>query len=519
MNELGSPAVKKVLILPFDVQGENADVMDSRAVLEELTDRLTRYPEVEVGSKSTSLFLAQNPLPAARLLSEYAFEFLIEGGIKAGPDGTAISLRLLSTRKDATLLQLKHKVNEADIMASLGQMVQQVYFKLLDNDGAESVVPEAPATKAEEFYIQGLYHWNRYTHDELKLAIGYFKKAIQQNKFYDKAYAALADCYCVIGVMGYAEPASAFQQAKSYVQQAFTLSNKRAELFTAAALVNMFLDRDYAQAKANLSQALLLNDTSAKAHHTFAMYYLHTLDLEAAERHAQFNIKRAPLDIPYYDMLCRIYLYKREFKRGLHLIRKAQTLDQESFELKELEGHLYMHIGQIEKAIECYQRCLRADPEKAVYYSNLAYVFAKSTYHHDGREIEAKLEKLRNTDASLSNYHYARSMIKLGQLDYKGFFKHINLALDKGLGLFISELRCNPVYNEVRKDQRFKLLLERLSLNQIENPVSKKKLPASSLTLHTQTRESLTLDPQHLAYMESHRNYTRVYWFEQDILQ
>ena len=85
--------------------------------------------------------------------------------------------------------------------------------------------------------------------------------------------------------------------------------------------------------------------------------------------------------------------------------------------------------------------------------------------------------------------------------------------------MFIGEIICNPIYNEIRKDERFKTLLEKLNLNKTTQEPIKVKLTASSITFITKTKEKLTLDPQHLAYIESQGNYSKVYWFEQNILK
>lgn len=512
--------MKKILILPYHFPAELIrGPVTSESILEELIDLLLVYPVLRVSSKSTSHYLSKNPLPTDFLKEKYDIDFVVEGGIKAAENKFSISTRLLSTKDESVLLRIKHTFQEGQLTATLEDISSAIYQKTTGTQSPPAEPETRTKSKAEQAYLTGLSHWSRYTHEELKLAIKYFKNALRYDGSFVLAYAALADCYCVMGVMGFEEPKRAFLTAKSFVQKAFELNNKRSEIFVSAALVDMFLDRDYRQAKVNLSQALLLNKLSLKAHHTFAMYYLHTNDLAAAEKHALFNVRNAPLDIPHYDMIAKIYLYRKEFEKGMGYVQKALQIDPESIEIKELEGHLNMHLGNYEKAIECYQICRFQKPDNPLYYSNLAYVFSKSNYHLDSRKVIDDMLELKPKVNNASTFHFAQSIINLGQQNYNDFFEQINIALENGLGMFVGEIICNPIYNEVRKDQRFKLILERLNLNLLQEEKIKQNLPASSITFSTKTKEIFTIDPQFLAYIESQGNYSKVYWFEQNILK
>lgn len=511
--------MKRLLVFPYHLPIDISFVTDD--ILEVLIDSLLIFPSLNISSKSTSHYLHKNPLPNDILKEKYKIDFIIEGGIKVVESRLVISSRLLSTKNESILLRLRHSCTQDELPSTLQKLSTEIHEKI----NATSDIPEytevikETLSKAEEHYLKGVYHWNRYTFEELLMAVKYFKNAIRYDENFVLAYSGIADCYCVIGVMGFELPKTAFELAKSYVQKAFKLNNKRSEIFVSAALVNMFFDRDYALAKINLSQALLLNKASLKAHHTFAMYNLHTNDLHSAEKHALFNIKNAPNEIPHYDMIAKIYLYKKEFDKGLSYAEKALQLDANSIEIKELEGHLNMHLKNYEKAIECYQICLFQNPNNPLYYSNLAYVFSKSNYHLDSRKVLEDMAKLKSRIGNLGTFHYAQSIINLGQLDYKTFFKNINIAFENNLGMFIGELICNPIYNEIRKDKRFNILLKKLKLDFTSQEPTKNKFPASSITFLTKTKEKFVVDPQYLAYIESQGNYSKVYWFDQNVLK
>lgn len=296
--------MSSLLILPFHLKESKKISFTNEDILEELIDITSTFSSIHVSSKSTSKYLFNNPVPFNQLKKTFNIDFLIEGGIKMVNGEFVISSRLINTENDTTLFKWKYYFNSNE----LSSILQSIASKTHQLTTANINDIEEDKNKAQEHYLTGLKHWKRYTHEELKTAIRHFKNSIKYNNNFSLSYAAIADCYCVIGVMGFENPTKSFITAKSFIQKAFNLNNKRSETFVSAALINMFLDRDYNQANTNLTQALLLNKNNLKVHHAYAMYYIHLNNFLSAEKHALINIKNAPLETPHYHIIAQIYL-------------------------------------------------------------------------------------------------------------------------------------------------------------------------------------------------------------------
>src|SRR5205085_7614882 len=48
---------------------------------------------------------------------------------------------------------------------------------------------------AYQAYLEGRYHWSRYTRTGMEKAIGHFREAIELDPNYALAYAGIVDCY------------------------------------------------------------------------------------------------------------------------------------------------------------------------------------------------------------------------------------------------------------------------------------------------------------------------------------
>jgi len=53
--------------------------------------------------------------------------------------------------------------------------------------------------EADESYLKARYFWNKRTADGLKIAVAYFKQAIDEDPNYAQAYAGLGDSYNLLG--------------------------------------------------------------------------------------------------------------------------------------------------------------------------------------------------------------------------------------------------------------------------------------------------------------------------------
>jgi len=469
-------------------------------------------------SRSTSLYIQNNPLPSKELKERFDIDYVIEGNIKP-KDGTfEIATRLFKTDKEELILNTKLSFELENWTTSLTPLVKEI-----SDSVGESKMLNYPKSdeqnKARELYLRGLYHWHRYRYEEMLLAINFFKKSIKENKDYALPYAAIADCYSIIGIMGFDRPKEVFQTAKEHVNKAIVLNDKRSESYVSAAFISMFYTRDFKKAKINLEQAIKLNKDSVKAHHALAMYYIHKKELDKAEKHSLITIKLDSLALPHYAMMIRISIYKKNFEQAMDYINVALNIEENSLPfLLELRGFVEVITGKIESAIEDFTFCLdkvNADP---LYYANLAYAYSKSNFYNESRELEQQLEKLKSPKDT-GTYDYAKALIKLGRADYSSFFSHMKKAVNSNLGMLPGELMCNPLFSEVRKDERYIELLKLCGLIESNDIVFKQRRPTSAVNITTNTSEILSFDPQDLSFIEGSDNYSTVYWHDEGVLK
>lgn len=509
--------MRKVLILPYYVE-TNLEELDylSEGILEELIYLFSTSSSLNTAPRSTSFYFKNNPIPLNEIKDRFNVDFLIEGSVKYKEGAYQISTRIFNTSNEEIILSTQSDFQLDNWTRTLDKLANDILLKIQGNP--ISTEQDNDTSQSREYYLRGLYHWHRYTHDEMLLAIEFFRKSIKENEFFALPYAAMADAYSIIGTMGYQQPIPAFKLARKFVSKSLSLNNKRSDSYVSAAMVDIFYDRNFQQAKINLEQAIKLNSENLKAHHTLAMYYIHKADFQNAEKHTSITIKLDPLALPHYTMMVRIQIYQKKFQLAMDYVNAAFNIDNQSLPLIELRGYINLFLGSIESAIEDFTNCQEKDARNPLYLANLAYAYSKANFYQESREIEQQLNTLDNRkDTGVIDY--ALAIIKLGQVDYKAFFRHTKKAIDLNLGFFPGELMCNPIYSEVREDMRFQKILEQCNLSDEKPKYKKSRKPSAVITILSNTSETLSIDPQDLCYIEASDNYCKIYWYEDGILK
>lgn len=508
----------KILILPYRYQKSKDDIdYISEGIVEELMNWLSRSKDLNICSRSTSLFLSKHHLPPQELYKQYQIDYVIEGSYKVEESKIILTSRVFSTRTDQLLLT----TNQPSPLKYWTQSVRDLAGQIRRVTNSTQPKPEDEILKtsqAKEYYLKGLYHWHRYTHKEMELAILAFKKSIKEDSNFALAYAAMADCYSIIGIMGFNTPKDAFEKANILLFKSLELNNTRSDTYVSAAFINIFSERNFPKANQNLERALTLNRNSVKANHTYAMYYIHLANFDLAEKHSAITIKEEPLAIPHYAMMIRILFYKKQFKRAIKIINQALKLDSESHVLLEYKGFYHLFSGEVEKAIDCFKLSLRYYPNNPMVLAHLSYTYSKAFFYEESSQVENQIKDLK-TKENEGIIAYALALVKLGQNKYNAFFEYAEQAVTIGIGIFPVDLKCNPLFTEVQKDKRYTSIMHKCGLLDHSIFPFPNRRAIERCQLKTGTAEVFHCDPQDILYIKANDNYCTIFCYNNGILK
>jgi tetratricopeptide (TPR) repeat protein len=124
--------------------------------------------------------------------------------------------------------------------------------------------------EAEELYLQGRYHWNKRTADDLTQALDDFTKSAERDPSYALAYAGQADCYNLLREYTSMPAGQAFPLALAAAEKAVELDDSLAEGHRALGFAYFHWNWNVAGGEQEFRRAIALNPNDVEAHHWYA---------------------------------------------------------------------------------------------------------------------------------------------------------------------------------------------------------------------------------------------------------
>ena len=126
--------------------------------------------------------------------------------------------------------------------------------------------------EAHDAYLKGRYFFNRPSDENLKKAIAQFEDAVRLSPDFAPAYSGLSDAYLWAGYNeGFLTAAEARPKAKAAAEKAVQLDDNSAEAHTSLAVFKLFYEFDWAGCEREFRRAFALNPNYAFAHDQFGL--------------------------------------------------------------------------------------------------------------------------------------------------------------------------------------------------------------------------------------------------------
>jgi tetratricopeptide (TPR) repeat protein len=135
-------------------------------------------------------------------------------------------------------------------------------------------VAKAANPEARELYLQGLYHWNKRTPDDLHQALDDFTQSIVHDPNYAPAYAGLANCYNLLREYTLMPASEAYPRAIAAAQRAIALDDSLADAHNSLAFADFYWAWDVPAAEREFQRAIALDPNSVVAHHWYATFLM-----------------------------------------------------------------------------------------------------------------------------------------------------------------------------------------------------------------------------------------------------
>ncbi len=301
---------------------------------------------------------------------ELNVQAVLNGRMVQRGDQLTLSLDLVDVRTGNQIWGERYMRKQIELVSLQSEIARDVVNKLrvrLSGADEQRVAKTYTADpEAYRLYLQGLYHWNKRTAEDIRKSIMFFQQAIDKDPSYAKAYAGLASAYLVL---------------PSYSRNLTKQELKEIDL----------------KKRAAVRQAQELDDSLAEVHAVLATLKENAWDFAAAEKEYKQAIKLNPNFASAHSFYSRFLGGLGRHEEAIAEINKAHELDPFSISINFNIGGRFRYARRFDEAIAQFKKVLGMEPNHPLTHLVLAWTYdAKGMYPEaiaEYRRADVLLEK------------------------------------------------------------------------------------------------------------------------------
>lgn len=455
-----------VAVLPFSDMSPGKDQESfCDGMAEELINALTQIPGLRVAAR-TSAFQFKGQARDARQIGHILnVSTVLDGSVRKHNSRVRITVELIGTGDGYQLWSERFDREMEDVFAVQDEIAASV-VKTLKGQLTTKVPLVAPHTRdldAYMAYLEGRYHWNARTEEELKKSVECFKAAIERDPGYAVAYSGMADAYVTLGTYGAMPPADVMPSANRALRKALELDGALAEAYACRGCVRSVFDWSWADAERDFRRAIELNPSYPTAHHWYAINHLVPRGrFEDAGEELQCALDLDPLALPIRMSLGMKSYFAAHYDDAVNELLRTIQLDDRFGMAHAFLGATYIEQGRYHEARAQIDAALRLCGRTPEILADLGYLYGRSGDLSGAHGILDELRRLSG-ERYVSPGRLAQVHVGLGERA-EALDRLEEAASERAADL--AWLGVRPVFASLRGEPRCVALLKQMGIAQ-----------------------------------------------------
>jgi serine/threonine-protein kinase len=459
------PAPTSIAVLPFvNLQGDQEDDYLSDGITEEIISALSKLQGLRVAARTSSFAYKGTSESIPRIGTELGVAAVLDGTVRRSGDRLRVSAQLTNVSEGYPLWAEQFDREMEDVFAIQDEIAGAIVATLKGRLAAERreriVKRYTENVEAYELYLKGRYVEKTRRPAGFAKGIEYFEQAIAKDPHYALAHAGLADSHTLLAWYRFLAPHEAFPKANIAAMRALDIDELLPEAHTAQAQVRFYYEWDWNGAERAFSRALELNPNDATALHLYAEYLASQRRLNEALAHVQRGHMLEPLSPTINAGLGWMHYFCRDYGQAIEHFRSTLELDPEYVFLHWFLGQCYLLSGEYDTAVDTLRRGLEVSDGHPGMAAYLSYACGRAG---DRAEASVLLDSLvqQAVEHYVPSDYLAVAHVGLGQLD--DAIRWLERAC-RERALHLVFLDVDPLFDELRADERFTRILQNLGL-------------------------------------------------------
>ena len=428
---------KSIAVLPFkNDSNDESNVYLINGLMESTLTNLQKIGALKVISRTSVEQYRSSPKSIPEIAEELDVNYFVEGSGQKIGDRIMLNIQLVEASSDQQLWSAQYERDTKDIFKLQQEIASNIAneIKAIITPTERKQITKIPTDNllAYDNYLKGQNSLEFGSKESLLKAIPYFKNAIELDKTFSQAYAALAVSYYYLDLFQSVEHAEELQENAA---KAMELDSDSPDSNIAAALA-LKQSGEYEASVPYLERALELNPNSAEVINLLSDLYANYLP--DSEKYLEYALMGVQLSKVANDSLTTSYIY-------LHL------------------SNALIQAGFVEEAIYYVDRSLEYNADNG--FSNYVKAFMLFGREGDYNNLRDRLITEWQKDSSRLDILQEIGKIAYFMEDYETAYHYYELLLDakeaRNLDILRYEnLKIGVVYKHMGEEEKGEALIE-----------------------------------------------------------
>lgn len=462
--------IESIAVLPFsNYMGDEKQIYLVDGMHDAIISELGQLGTIRIISRTSTLPYKNSHKTIKEIATELNVDAIIEAAVYGENDKIRLQLKLINAFPEE--LQLWSQTIDSDLRHLLDlysniskNIADEIQLTLSAEQQSRINSKREVNPEAYKLYLQGRYHWYKFTQEDLEIAANYFEQAIEIDRNYALAYVGYADAISTMAHIGFVEPGNHFEESKAALQTALSLDTELAEAHDFLARTQFAIDWDWIESEKEFKRAIELNPNLGDARIVYSQFLIMMGRFEESINESSYCIRLNPFHPWFQEEHARRLFYKGDFQEST--IKYQELL--ENFP-KYFEAH--KSFADILYVNEFYKKSLESllNHFTAIEDSIVIGILKKgipTTSNKQGYENVLKLVadtlSFRSKEVYVKSSEIARYYILAGEQTES--LKWLGRALEERDSQLVYVIN-NPVFDPIFNDPIFLNILSEMNLD------------------------------------------------------
>jgi serine/threonine-protein kinase len=453
-----------VAVLPFaNMSADPENEYFSDGITEDIIAQLSKLRGLKVMSRTSTMRFKQRPESIRALGRDLGVSHVLEGSVRRSRTTLRIVAQLIDARTDEHVWSETFDREMTDIFAIQTEVAVHIarvlQTRLTPSDRSRLARKPTDDLEAYNLYLLGRHHYNKVTPADFAKALDYYRRAIERDPKFARAYASLAEAQLYLG-NGYwgIRPHDTFPEASVMATRALELDPDSAEANSSLAMYHEWYEYDWDKADAELKRAVDLNPSGSMIRLLYAMHLCALGDFDEAIVQRDIGVQLDPGAMAVRGNASWILYLARRTPQALADGRSLREVEPTSAYAAFSHGLICAQSGHPEEAVAAFRDAVALSSGASIYVVMLAYALAIVGKNTEARALLADVHLLADTEfvwpmgLAMAYAHLGEESIALD---------HLERAYEERVGWMLL-LGREPALDILRSTPRFQSLLRKI---------------------------------------------------------